>query len=159
MEHAVRHHIRTHVDEDPVYYGNLSERIDEILDRLDNRWDQIALEFEEMITDINAGRTDEEATGLDPTTELPFHNQMAEKVAGSQADTTERLIALTRGLVTEICRIIGAVGFWDNATKQDELRKTIKRLLDDSELFAYERLDELAVDVVALTKANQHRLS
>ena len=93
MEHAVRHHIRTHVDEDPVYYGNLSERVDEILDRLENRWDQIALEFEEMIADINAGRTDEEATGLDPTTELPFHNQMAEKVAGSQADTTERLIS------------------------------------------------------------------
>ncbi len=159
MEHAVRHHIRTHVDEDPVYYGKLSERVDEILDRLEDRWDQIALEFEEMIADINAGRADEEATGLDPTTELPFHNQMAEKVAGSQGNTTERLIALTRGLVTEIRRIIGAVGFWDNATKQDELRKAIKRLLDDSELFVYESLDELAVDIVALTKANQHRLS
>ena len=46
MEHAVRHHIRTHVDEDPVYYGKLSERIDEILDRLEERWDQIALELE-----------------------------------------------------------------------------------------------------------------
>ena len=159
MEHAVRHHIRSHVDEDPVYYRKLSERVDEILDRLEDRWDQIALEFEEMIDEVNAGRTDEDDTGLDPATELPFHNQMAEKVAGSQADTTERLTALTCRLVTKIRRIIGAVGFWDNATKQDELRKDIKRSLDDSELFVYESLDELAVDVVALTKANQHRLS
>ena len=159
MEHAVRHHIRSHADEDPVYYRKLSERVDEILDRLEDRWDQIALEFEEMIDEVNAGRTDEDDTGLDPATELPFHNQMAEKVAGSQADTTERLTALTRRLVTKIRRIIGAVGFWDNATKQDELRKDIKRSLDDSELFVYESLDELAVDVVSLTKANQHRLS
>ena len=84
---------------------------------------------------------------------------MTEKVASSQADTSERLIALTRRLVTKIRRIIGAVGFWDNATKQDELRKAIKLSLDDSELFVYESLDELAVDVVSLTKANQHRLS
>ena len=159
MEHAVRHHILSHVDEDPVYYQKLSQRIDEILDRLEDRWDQIALEFEEMIDEINAGRTDEEETGLDPTTELPFHNRMVEKLATSQADASERLILLTRRLVTKIRRIIGAVGFWDNATKQDELRKAIKRSLDDSELFVYESLDELAVDIAALTKANQHRLS
>ena len=158
MEHAVRHHIREHLDEDPVYYGRLSQRIDEILERLEERWEQIALEFEELIADINAGRTDEDDTGLEPTTELPFHNQMAEKVAGSGPDTAERLVALTRGLVGEIRRIIGAVGFWDNATKQDDLRKAIKRTLDESDLFNYPSLDELAVELVALAKANQHRL-
>ena len=159
MEHAVRHHIREHLDEDPVYYGRLSQRIDEILERLEERWEQIALEFEELIADVNAGRTDEDDTGLEPTTELPFHNQMAEKVDGPGPDTAERLVALTRGLVGEIRRIIGAVGFWDNATKQDDLRKAIKRTLDESDLFNYATLDELAVELVALAKANQHRLS
>ena len=159
MEHAVRHHIREHLDEDPVYYGRLSQRIDEILERLEERWEQIALELEELIADVNAGRTDEDDTGLGPTTELPFHNQMAEKVAGSGPDTAARLVALTRGLVGEICRIIGAVGFWDNATKQDDLRKAIKRTLDESDLFNYASLDELAVELVALAKANQQRLS
>ena len=159
MEHAVRHHIRSRIDEDPVYYRKLSERVDEILHRLEDRWDQIALEFEEMIDEINTGRTDEDNTGLDPTTELPFHNQMADKVATSQTDASERLISLTRRLVANIRRIIGAVGFWDNATKQDELRKAIKRSLDDSELFTFSSLDELATELVALAKANQHRLT
>ena len=159
MEHAVRHHIRSRIDEDPAYYRKLSERIDEILHRLEDRWDQIALEFEEMIDEINTGRTDEDNTGLDPTTELPFHNQMADKLATSQTDASERLISLTTQLVANTRRIIGAVGFWDNATKQDELRKTIKRSLDHSELFAYESLDELATELVALAKANQHRLT
>ena len=158
MEHAARHHIREHLDEDPAYYGKLSERIDEILERLEERWEQITLEFEELIADINAGRTDEDNTGLDPTTELPFHSQMAERVAASAPDTAEQVTALTRDLVAEIRRIIGVVGFWDNPTKQDDLRKAIKRTLDGSDLFTYDSLDELAVELVALAKANQDRL-
>ena len=85
---------------------------------------------------------------------------MAEKMASSAPDAAERLIALTVLLVAEIRRITGAVGFWDNATKQDELRKAVKRLLDRSNLFAYDAgLDELAVELVAIAKANQHRLT
>ncbi len=159
MEHAVRHHIRTHVDEDPAYYRRLSERIDEILDRLEERWDQIAFELEGLIDEINAGRTDEDETGLDPTTELPFYSQMVEKVASSASDTTERLIKLTVELVARIRQVIGVVGFWDNAIKQDDLRKAIKLTLDASDLFTFSSLDELAVELVALAKANQHRLS
>ena len=111
-----------------------------------------------MIVEINAGRRDDEHTGLDPATELPFHSQIAEKVAGSGPDTAERVVALTRGLVAEVRRITGVVGFWDNPTRQDDLRKAIKRTLDDSDLFTYDSLDELAVELVALAKANQHRL-
>ena len=58
----------------------------------------------------------------------------------------------------DIRRQIAVVGFWENSTKQDELRKSVKRTLDDSNLFAYDDLDELAVDLVALAKANQQRL-
>ena len=83
---------------------------------------------------------------------------MAERVAASAPDTADRLIELTRGLVGEIRRIIGVVGFWDNPNKQDDLRKAIKQTLDRSDLFTYESLDELAVELVALAKANQDRL-
>ena len=159
MEHALRHHVRTHVDEDPVYYRKLSERVDEILDRLEEHWDQIVFELEELIGEINAGRADENETGLDPATGLPFHNLMAEKLATSESDAGERLIELTGHLVAEIRRIIGVVGFWDNAIKQDGLRKAIKLMLDDSDLFTFQSLDELATELVALAKANQHRLT
>ncbi|MCY3911271.1 MAG: HsdR family type I site-specific deoxyribonuclease [bacterium] len=159
MEHAARHHIREHLDEDPSYYGKLSKRIDEILERLEDRWDQIALEFEELIAEINAGRTDEDDTGLDPITELPFHGMMVEKVNSSESDASEQLITLTRQLVADVRRIISTVGFWDNATKQDELRKAVKRRLDRSELFDFNSLDELAVELVDLAKANQQRLA
>ena len=159
MEHAARHHIRERLDEDPAYYGKLSKRIDEILERLEDRWDQIALEFEELIAEVNVGRTDEDNTGLDPTTELPFHGQMAEKVASSDPDASEQLIAETREIVADIRGTIKTVGFWDNPTKQDELRKAVKRKLDKSDLFDFKTLDELAVELVDLAKANQQRLA
>lgn len=158
MEHATRFHIREHLDEDPVYYQRLSERIDEILGRLQDRWEQIAFELQELIKEVNTGRTDENHTGLDPVTELPFHNIMVEKVASSAPDTTGRLISLTGELITKIRRTIRVVGFWDNPTKQDDLRKTIKRTLDTSDLFDYNSLDRLAVELLDLTKANRHRL-
>ena len=154
----MRFHIREHLDEDPVYYQKLSKRIDEILDRLKERWDQIAFEFQELIDEVNAGRIDEDQTGLDPSTELPFHSVMAERVASSDTGAAEALVELTRGLVGRVRGIIGVVGFWDNATRQDDLRKSIKQTLDASDLFDYDSLDELAVELVALAKANQHRL-
>jgi type I restriction enzyme R subunit len=157
MEHAIRHHIREHLDEDPAYYDRLSQRVDEILEKLEDRWEQIAL-FEEIISEINAGRTDEADTGLDPATELPFHGLMAERVASSDGAAADALTALTRSLVADVRSQIAVVGFWENGTKQDELRKTVKRSLDDSNLFAYDDLDELAVDLVALAKANRERL-
>ena len=158
MEHAIRFHIREHLDEDPVYFRKLSKRVDEILERLKDRWEQIALEFHELVEEVNAGHSDENHTGLDPTTELPFHNVMAERVASSAPDTAGRLINLTGGLTTEIHRTVRVVGFWDNPTKQDGLRKHIKRTLDASDLFNYNSLDQLAVELLELTKANRYRL-
>ena len=159
MEHALRHHAREHLQEDPAFYTKLSERVDAILERLESQWDQIAFEFENLIETVNSGPTDELNTGLDPATELPLYGLMAEKVATSDVDAGDRLVDLTTDLVGEIRRITGKVGFWSNAIRQDELRKAVKGLLDDSDLFSYESLDELAVEIVAVAKANQHKLT
>ena len=125
MEHAARYHVRTHLDEDPVYYAKLSERIDEILDRLEERWDQIAFELGELIDEINAGRTDEEDTGLDPgdrtarsTTKWPRSSRHPSLMPA------RGLIDLTRHLVARIRRIIGVVGFWDNAQQAGRTQKS-----------------------------------
>ena len=98
------------------------------------------------------------ASAFDPVTELPFHSQMAERLASSDPDAANHLIELTRLLVEQIRSDIAVVGFWENAIKQDEMRRHVKRVLDESSLFNYSDLDQLAVDLVALAKANQHRL-
>ena len=159
MEHALRHHIRSHLEEDPAYYAKLSERLDQILEQLEEQWDQLAFELEELTKEVKAGRQDVNETGLDPTTELPFHNLMADKVADRSSATDAVLIELTSRLVDMIRRMVGVVGFWDNPIKQDDLRKAIKRRLDDSSLFNFADLDELSSELVAIAKANQHHLN
>ena len=55
--------------------------------------------------------------------------------------------------------IFYALGYANRRYLNTELLKSIKRSLDDSNLFAYDDLDELAVELVALAKANQWRLA
>ena len=185
MEHAKRFHILQYLDENPDHYEKLSQRIDGILCGLKSRWDQIALEFQDLSREIQVDRN---STGLNPHIELPFHDLMADRVAswasGSDTDpvgpvvadsvvadsvvadsvitagpvTADRLAALTRELVADIRLTIGVVRFWDNSIKQDHLRKNIKCALDASDLFHFNSLDELSVELAALARANQSRM-
>ena len=41
MEHAIRSHIRKHMDEDPVLYRKLSERLNDILEALGEQWNEV----------------------------------------------------------------------------------------------------------------------
>ncbi|MBF0141607.1 MAG: DUF45 domain-containing protein [Magnetococcales bacterium] len=49
MAHAIRSHIRKHLDEDPVRFRKLSEHLDEILQTLGKEWDA-------LIAQLQAGR-------------------------------------------------------------------------------------------------------
>lgn len=158
MEHAIRHHIREHHNEDPAYYQKLSDRIDEILDKLGEKWDQLVLAFEDVVAEVRTGPTDADDTGLDPATELPFRNQLADSVSSSAPDSSDRLNALTRAVVEQVRNDIAVVGFWENPVKQDQMRKELKGLLDDSDLFTFEELDALAVSLVDVAKHNSHKL-
>ena len=52
MEHAVRHHIRKQLDEDPVHYQKLSERLEEILRQFGDSWEQLALALQEFVDQV-----------------------------------------------------------------------------------------------------------
>ncbi len=71
MEHAIRFHIREHLDEDPGHYARLSERLDDILRRFGENWAQLTLALQEFVEEVQAGRS-QAAYGLDPRTQAPF---------------------------------------------------------------------------------------
>jgi hypothetical protein len=84
---------------------------------------------------------------------------LAEAVSTSDSSAASTLVELTRALVGSIRSQLAIVGFWENATKQDEMRKSVKIQLDDSHLFEYATLDALSVNVVDVAKANQRKLT
>jgi len=152
MEFAARHHIDIHYDEDPVYYKNLSHKLQEILESLAENWQEKVEALRKYIEEIQTGRQTDE-TGLDPKTQLPFLNILGEH---SDKNLTE-LAALTVEIVNHIRQELRRVN-WDRPVVQEDLRKWIAGYLDDKDAVNYEQLESVADKLVQLARKNRSRL-
>jgi type I restriction enzyme R subunit len=161
MEHALRYHIRKRLDEDPVHYERLSERLKGILDEFEGRWDALAEALKVLVQEARQGRQQDDSTGLDPETQAPFFDLLKHEAVGDETlegEALGKLCALTIELVDHIQQEIGIVGFWNRVQAQDGLRSWIFMTLDDADLLPFARLDPLADRLMELAKANHHRL-
>jgi hypothetical protein len=55
MEHAIRSHIRKHLDEDPVLFRKRSERLNEILKTLADQYDDLIAALHKIVIDLQTG--------------------------------------------------------------------------------------------------------
>jgi type I restriction enzyme R subunit len=160
MEHAIRHHIRKNLEQDPVHYTKLSERLEAILKQFGENWDQLALALKDFVEEVEAGRQEAPA-GLDPQTQGPFlavlKEEREKQVPVSDADVAW-LAGLTVQLVDYIRNQTSVVGFWSNAHAREVLRGEIFTFLDDYEIVPFEDGDAVADRLMELAKANQHKL-
>lgn len=160
MEHALRFHIRKHMDEDPAYYEKLSERLEGILRESKERWQEQLDAFEALAEEVRAGRQIDNQTGLDPRTHAPFYDLLTQG-AGADVDSAEQrapFIALTTELVAAIRSEISILNFWEKATARERLRSIIHTTLDRTDLLPYESLGALTDRLMELAKSNHHRL-
>ncbi len=156
MEHALRHHISEKFDEDPARYKKLSERLDEILEALEGKWDQLAIAIGELIDKATEAQ-DIDETGLDEI-DRRFLGVIEEELGDGHGVERERVIEVTTGLVDMIRRRVGTVGFWTNATAQDELRKQVVQRLDEHGLYPLDQCKRAADRLIELSKANHQLL-
>jgi type I restriction enzyme R subunit len=160
MEHAARHHIREHIDQDPVHYGKLSERLEEILKTYGENWEQLALALSTFVGEVERGRKADD-TGLDPQIHAPFFAILKEERQKQQpvsASDAKWLAGLTMQLVATIRAEVGVVGFWKNAYAQEVLRGAVFTFLDDHEIVPLDCADGVADRVLELAKANHAKL-
>lgn len=160
MEHAARHHIKKHMAEDPVYFQKLSERLEKILEEFGENWDQLSLALTPFVAEVKAGRKVDSETGLG-SLEAPFFDLLKQEVElDHKLSERERvqLVEHTRDLVRRIRDESKLVGFWKNATRQEELRGEVFTFLTDLELVDFARADEVADAIMELAKANQSKL-
>lgn len=69
MEHAIRSHLRKHLDEDPVLYRKLSERLNDILKTLGEQWNEVIAQLQKLIDELRSGQ----ASTADAPSDLPEH--------------------------------------------------------------------------------------
>lgn len=95
MEHAIRSHIRKHIDEDPVLYRKLSERLNDILKTLGQQWNELISQLQTIIDELRSGK----AGSADAPSDLPEHcapflRTVLDVVCDGKTPTSEELLRL-----------------------------------------------------------------
>jgi type I restriction enzyme R subunit len=154
MEFAVRHHIRRHYPEDPVYYQTLSERLEEILQTFADNWEAQVEALRDFIRDYRRTRAE---TEREDRAVRPFLRLLAAARSDGRAPSAEDQRALAADAVALVSRIrqeIDRVDFWRRGVAREQLRGRILRYLDDHDLVPFDQQEALADRLVETAKAN-----
>lgn len=164
MEHAIRAHIREHMDQDPVAYRKLSERLRDLLNQLGEQWDELTKALQGLANEIRAGKVATEDGAPDvPAHYGPFVRLIADAAQGD-APRTEADAQLLAALAIEVVDTIVAEltpNFWrpNRQPARDALASRIFELLMASRLLPTPQIEALVDKLMDLAKANHDGLS
>lgn len=95
MEHAIRSHIRRHLDEDPVRFRKLSERLNDILRTLGEQWNEVIAQLQHMVDELRSGGAKDGSVPDDvPEHCAPFLRTVLDVVCQGQTPTDAQLARL-----------------------------------------------------------------
>ena len=158
MEFAIRHHVRRHYQEDPVYYRRLSERLEAILAAFEDHWEAQVQAFRDL---LHKHLATQEQVGHEERVMQPFLRLLVDAAPTEQVGREKRdlLAQATIKLVGDIRAQVRRVHFWFNRVAQEELRGQIAIYLDDEDLVPYDQVEALADQIVQTARANHQQLS
>ena len=159
MEHAIRHEISAHMDENPAFYQSLRERLEEIVEK--RRVERIdAAEQLSLLTDLRGDvkgeQTRAQDLGLDARG-FAIYGLLA-KQRPSKSEIDERFAAYDTGnrdLAADLDEAIEPfttlVDWWQKEDLQRQMRRTIKQHLRARGL-AEDDMEALTLGIVDLAK-------
>ncbi|MFS8096170.1 HsdR family type I site-specific deoxyribonuclease [Lentzea alba] len=160
MKHAMREHISTRMASDPHTYRRLSERLDEILQQMeqDHDFGQTYLELVGLRAQTLA---EEEATtelGLDRWTEKPIYSLLEEAVANRKPGLAQvDVFTAARGLALQISAEVLRPHFLYNGHVRDTARKRLINTLVVETRLAPSDAQHIADKLVDLATSNRER--
>lgn len=163
MEHAIRAHIREHLDQDPVAYRKLSERLRELLGKLDEQWEELTKALQVLVDEIRTGHI----TPDDRLPELPEHYGPFLRLIVDTAAGDRELADAERTLLVELTvEVVDTISaeltptFWrpNRQPAQDALNTRIFELLMKSRLLPTPQIEALVDKLMELARANHDRL-
>jgi type I restriction enzyme R subunit len=164
MEHAIRMHIKVNLDKDPGLYKRFFKRMEDILDKYKDNWEQIAEEFENLREDLDKGRgAENQESGLNEQ-ELPFFDIIClsaytdeNAIEQEERDEIKRIVI---ELVDLLQDAINKPNFWKG--RESEIRKLqgeIDDLLDFSGVDAIATVHQkLSSEIMSLAKRRHNEL-
>lgn len=160
VQNAIKQHIKIRLEEDPEYYKTLSQRLDDIIKKYGEKWDellQLLLDFRDHIeTDRESGA---KSVGLTDT-EFAFFNILMsgiEKVISKDGgvideDTNKQAIELVKNLVALVEEATSIVGFFDKWDEKQRVEKLIRRSVLDLPFGTDELVKEISSSFMELAR-------
>ena len=131
VENAIKAHIKVKVDEDPEFYQSLALRLEEIIQKYENKWEELVQQLLLFRDDMEEQKSQQASDlGLNET-EFAFHGVLMSEITRASGDmsmdqeTQERVLDLTKELVTEFQTATQIVGFFQ---KEDEIKSVKKKI-------------------------------
>ncbi|WP_394225953.1 type I restriction endonuclease subunit R [Pseudoalteromonas spongiae] len=139
MEHAIRKHCKVNEADDPVMYKRFSEKLDDILKKYNEQWDQMLLHLETLREEIDVGRGDDTSAG-DPFTDLIIELAFDGSCQPSEMEAVKSIVEQILEIMADK---IEGLNFWDRPNMVDELEGKIQEVFILSDIPALEESFEL----------------
>ncbi len=131
IEHGIRHHIDTHLDEDPELYASFAEALQEIIKTFKDNWQKIYEELEKLRQRMkNAAK--EPTYGLHRKKQMPLFRILHKEIYDDQpldSDNISSLVPLTQEITLILERELQLSGFWDNVIARNRLKGELQKTL------------------------------
>ncbi|KMT45685.1 hypothetical protein EL22_28520 [Halostagnicola sp. A56] len=125
MQNAVKHEINIRFDEDPVQYGSLRDRLEELIEKYrEGRYNERETieELRALMDEIRSRDKQARNKGLRDETDLSFYHAI-EDVLDEHDAGEENLIALTADLVGTVEEFVTKVEWKEKTQLQNRMRK------------------------------------
>ncbi len=136
MQNAIKHEINVRFDEDPVQYGSLRDRLEELIEKYrEGRYSERETieELRELMDEIRSRDKQARNKGLRDETDLSFYHAVEDVLSEHDADE-EDLIELTADLVGTVEEFVTKVEWKEKTQLQNRMRKEVTGELYRSEI-------------------------
>ena len=152
MEHAIRKHCKVNESDDPVLYKRFSEKLEDVLKKYNENWDQMLLELESLRAEIDLGRGDKTGAG-DPFSDLIIAIAFD---GDCSAEDQATIKAVVEQMIEALADTIDTLNFWDRSDKVEELEGKLNKLLILSKVKALiTNMPQLTKEIMDLAKRRE----
>ena len=137
IEHAIKAHLKVKLEDDPEYYQSLALRLEEIIQKYQQKWEELVQQLLLFRDGMEQEKNQQnEDLGLSEI-EGPFYRSLMAEITKASGDETmdeethQRVLDLTKELVTEFQEATQIIGFFDKWDEVARIKRQIKRSILD----------------------------
>ncbi|MCA1011766.1 type I restriction endonuclease subunit R [Halobacillus halophilus] len=156
MEHAIKHEIRIKLEENPVHYTSLKERLEELIDKRRERQmsiDELLEEYKDIREEMRNTAEESKEHGFEPK-QYPFF-QLLEK---ELSDHGEESVKELTHIITDVIRSYAVIDWTEKDDVKREMRKRIKKQLRASNCPG-KQVENVARQVMSLAEVHYKQIS